>query len=104
MFFKKKKNRKTFSTENAYKNHIVSKKHIESAAKFEKRKETQKTENKTNVENKQSMPKINWKKKLAEAQTEEEVNMVIDEKIKLSRRLEENECLFCDFKGATLDE
>jgi pre-60S factor REI1 len=50
------------------------------------------------------MPKINWKKKLAEAQTEEEVNKVIDEKIKLSRRLEETECLFCDFKGKTLEE
>jgi len=50
------------------------------------------------------MPRINWKKELAEAKTEEEVNMVIDEKIKLSRRLEENECLFCDFKGANLEE
>eukprot|EP00833_Pecoramyces_ruminatium_P005724 jgi/Orpsp1_1/1179756/evm.model.c7180000070662.2 len=96
--------KKTFNTENAYKNHVVSKKHLESVAKFEKRKENKKNENKTNLEKKQSMPRINWKKKLAEAQTEEEVNMVIDEKIKLSRRLEENECLFCDFKGETLDE
>jgi len=71
---------------------------------LKKRKENKKNENKTNLEKKQSMPRINWKKKLAEAKTEEEVNMVIDEKIKLSRRLEENECLFCDFKGANLEE
>ncbi|KAG4098942.1 C2H2 type zinc-finger-domain-containing protein [Neocallimastix lanati (nom. inval.)] len=96
--------KKSFSTENAYKNHVVSKKHLESVAKFEKRKASKKNENKTDLEKKQSMPKINWKKKLAEAQTEEEVNKVIDEKIKLSRRLEETECLFCDFKGKTLEE
>jgi len=95
--------RKSFKNENAFKNHEVSKKHLESVAKFEKRKDN-KNENKTNPENKQSTPKINWKKKLAEAQTEEEVNKVIDEKIKFSRRLEETECLFCDFKGETLDE
>ncbi|ORX48666.1 hypothetical protein BCR36DRAFT_329123 [Piromyces finnis] len=96
--------KKTFNTENAFNNHKVSKKHLENVAKFEKRKSSQKTENKTNLDKKQSMPRINWKKKLAEAQTEEEVNMVIDEKIKLSRRLEEFECLFCDFKGTTLEE
>jgi len=96
--------KKTFNTENAFKNHEVSKKHLENVAKFEKRKESKKNENKTNLNKKQSMPNINWKQKLADAQTEEEVNMVIDEKIKHSRRLEENECLFCDFKGTTFEE
>jgi pre-60S factor REI1 len=93
--------KKSFNTENAYKNHIVSKKHLETSSKFEKRNEER---IKANLQKKQSVPRINWKKKLAEAQTEEEVNKVIDDKIKQSRRLEETECLFCDFKGETLEE
>jgi len=93
--------KKSFNTENAYKNHIVSKKHLETSSKFEKRNEER---IKANLQKKQSAPRINWKKKLAEAQTEEEVNKVIDDKIKQSRRLEETECLFCDFKGETLEE
>jgi len=49
-------------------------------------------------------PKINWKKRFAEAQTDEEFNKILDEKIKLSRKLEETECIFCDFKGETFEK
>ncbi|ORX78291.1 hypothetical protein BCR32DRAFT_282442 [Anaeromyces robustus] len=48
--------------------------------------------------------KINWKKSFSEAKTEEEFQKVLGEKIKLSKKIEENECLFCNFKGQTFEE
>lgn len=99
--------KKIFNTENAFKNHELSKKHIENVANYQKKKAimdsdddvSDLSENENNKE-----PKINWKKRFAEAKTEEEFNKVLDEKIKLSRKLEETECLFCDFKGQNFDE
>lgn len=94
---------KVFNTENAYKNHLVSKKHRENVANFKERKERM-IQRQAKAEKKEPVEKINWKKKLAEASTEEEVNKVIDEKIKMAIKLEETDCLFCDFKGETFDE
>jgi len=99
--------KKVFNTENAYKNHETSKKHIENLANYEKNK-TADTDSdddlSENDNNGTKEPRINWKKRFAEAQTEEEFNKVLDEKIKCSRKLEETECLFCNFKGSTFEE
>jgi len=48
--------------------------------------------------------KINWKKRFAEAKTDEEFNKILEEKIKISKKIEENECLFCNFKGQSFEE
>jgi len=99
--------RKVFNTENAYKNHETSKKHIENLANYEKNKteDTDSDDDLSDDENNTTKePRINWKKRFAEAQTEEEFNKVLDEKIKCSRRLEETECLFCNYKGSTFQE
>jgi len=100
--------RKVFNTENAFKNHELSKKHIENAAKFEKKKALMEDDDSSdlsdNDNNDSKKPKINWKKRFAEAKTEEEFNKVLDEKIKMSRKLEETECLFCDFKGQNFED
>jgi len=99
--------KKVFNTENAFKNHEVSKKHIENVANYKKNKAAMDTDDDLSdlSENENDKePRINWKKRFAEAKTEEEFNKVLDEKIKMSRKLEETECLFCDFKGKTLDE
>jgi len=99
---------KVFNSENAYKNHELSKKHIENAAIFEKNKAMNVVDDSdddlSDDNNDTKEPKINWKKRFAEAQTEEEFNKVLDEKIKASRKLEETECLFCNFKGNTFEE
>ncbi|ORX63938.1 hypothetical protein BCR32DRAFT_134187 [Anaeromyces robustus] len=102
--------KKIFNTENAYKNHEISKKHLENLKiyEFEQNIPTNIDEDDSSDlsdnNNETKEPKINWKKKFAEAQTEEEFNKVLDEKIKLSRKIEETECLFCDFKGQTFEE
>jgi len=106
--------KKIFNTENAYKNHETSKKHIENLkiAEFEKNipmniddnKDDVSSDSSDNNNNETKEPKINWKKKFAEAQTEEEFNKVLDEKIRLSRKIEETECLFCNSKGQTFEE
>jgi len=99
--------KKVFNTENAFKNHELSKKHIENEANYQKRKATMESDDDLsdlpeNENNKET--RINWKKRFAEAKTEEEFNKVLDEKIKMSRKLEETECLFCDYKGQTFEE
>ncbi|ORX52579.1 hypothetical protein BCR36DRAFT_324486 [Piromyces finnis] len=99
--------KKTFNTENAYKNHEISKKHIEKVAKYEKNNELNNDESDDDLSDDNNNPKevkINWKKRFAEAETEEEFNKILDEKIKASKILEETECLFCDFKGNTFEE
>jgi len=101
--------KKTFNSENAFKNHEASKKHIENVANFEKKK-LMKKENDDDDDSSEFSeddtkgPKINWKKRFAEAKTEEEFQKILDEKIKLSRKIEETECLFCNFKGKTFEE
>jgi pre-60S factor REI1 len=101
------KYRKVFNSENAFKNHEISKKHLENAANYEKNKtmDTDDSDDDLSDNNGDTKePKINWKKRFAEAQTEEEFNKVLEEKIKVSRKLEETECLFCNFKGNTFEE
>jgi pre-60S factor REI1 len=99
--------KKVFNSENAFKNHEISKKHLENAANYEKNKtmDTDDSDDDLSDNNGDTKePKINWKKRFAEAQTEEEFNKVLEEKIKVSRKLEETECLFCNFKGNTFEE
>jgi pre-60S factor REI1 len=99
--------KKVFNTENAFKNHELSKKHIENVANYKKSKAAMDTDDDLSdfSENENGKePRINWKKRFAEAKTEEEFNKVLDEKIKMSRKLEETECLFCNFKGKTFEE
>lgn len=94
--------KKEFNAENTYKNHKNSKKHMENVANHKKNKKmnTTHSDNEFSDENSHSKePKINWKKRFEEAKTEEEFNKVLEEKIKASRKLEEAECLFCDYKG-----
>ncbi|KAL6607280.1 C2H2 type zinc-finger-domain-containing protein [Neocallimastix sp. 'constans'] len=99
--------KKVFNTENAYKNHELSKKHMDNVVIFENKKATMNDDSSDLSEDENGNlkePKINWKKRFAEAQTDEEFNKILDEKIKLSRKLEETECIFCDFKGETFEK
>jgi len=99
--------KKSFNSENAYKNHELSKKHIENIALYKNNKHTvDRDEDGSDLsdDNDSKKPKINWKKRFAEAKTEEEFNKILEEKIKLSRKIEETECLFCNFKGNTFEE
>ncbi|KAG4101506.1 hypothetical protein H8356DRAFT_1421939 [Neocallimastix lanati (nom. inval.)] len=99
--------KKVFNTENAYKNHELSKKHMDNVVIFENKKATKNDDSSDLSEDENGNlkePKINWKKRFAEAQTDEEFNKILDEKIKLSRKLEETECIFCDFKGETFEK
>ncbi|KAJ3273971.1 hypothetical protein HDV01_003641 [Terramyces sp. JEL0728] len=87
--------KKEYSSENQYKSHCLSKKHLEKAKNYVPKEKTVKE----NV-----AEKTNWKQKLGEAQTEQEINDILDEKIKNSTRLEETDCLFCTHKSGTFEE
>jgi len=108
---------KTFHNENTLKDHEFSKKHIDNVANYEKNKlnknyistddesgDDLSDDDKQYNDNASKEPKINWKKRFAEAKTDEEFNKILDEKIKTSKKIEENECLFCNFKGQSFEE
>ena len=108
---------KTFHNENTLKDHEFSKKHIENVANYEKNKLNMtyiSTDDESSDDlsdddsqcngNASKEQKINWKKRFAEAKTDEEFNKILEEKIKTSKKIEENECLFCNFKGQSFEE
>ncbi|KAJ3333618.1 hypothetical protein HDU76_006108 [Blyttiomyces sp. JEL0837] len=109
---------KTYSSENAYGNHLTSKKHKESQALWEKRQAdlskaipNSKQETAIKIEGSTSSstaPSINrptnWRIQLAQAKTEQELNQLLDKKIAEAPRLTHNDCLFCNHVSESLDD
>ncbi|KAJ3380404.1 hypothetical protein HDU84_005951, partial [Entophlyctis sp. JEL0112] len=124
---------KTYSSENAFANHLQSKKHKEAVtaaepkkSNFMSKKSTQNnqerqqlkpkhdnidddeddSENEAQASSGSAVPKTNWRIAIAQAQTEESLNAVLDAKIAASQRLDpKSDCLFChSHKSASLEE
>ncbi|KAJ3120604.1 hypothetical protein HK100_012728 [Physocladia obscura] len=115
--------KKSYSSENAYANHLVSKKHKESQVAWDKTQATISFKSVTksskpseatssfSFSSEQEVPqkeqkKMNWRIELASAQTPESLNAVIDAKIAASVHLDPHkDCLFCEsHKSISLEE
>ena len=95
---------KTFGSENALENHSASKKHLRADIKSSDIKSSKQTEMKETLKsveiNKETVTiksvSVEWKKKMAEATTEAEIQDLIDLKMKTATDLlKETDCLFC---------
>ncbi|KAI9347638.1 C2H2 type zinc-finger-domain-containing protein [Obelidium mucronatum] len=111
--------RKTYSTENGYANHLASKKHREAQVAWDKaeasgvRLAKQSANSGTAAaaptaasSSQDAAPKaqIPWRVQLASAQTEDELNAVIDSKIAASIHLDPHQdCLFCTNKSESME-
>ncbi|CAO3619095.1 unnamed protein product [Cunninghamella blakesleeana] len=91
--------RKSFASENQYKNHVQSKKHKENQVKYEAQPKKQQNNENKNVEKEQKLDMT-----FTEETTEEEIMSKIDAKIKAAPKLEEADCLFCSHSSATFEE
>jgi len=96
---------KIFHNENTLKDHKVSKKHRENLSIIQKNKyDSSSDDDESSIDSSSNdsihpkESKINWKKKFAEAKTNDDFNKILQEKIENSKKIEETECLFCDFK------
>ncbi|KAI7901815.1 C2H2 type zinc-finger-domain-containing protein [Cokeromyces recurvatus] len=95
--------RKSFGSTNQYDNHIQSKKHKEVVAKQAAKETSKKTE--TASKGKTTTVKDSpLDLRITDATTEEEINAIIDEKIKSAPRLEETDCLFCTHKSDNFED
>ncbi|KAI8803528.1 C2H2 type zinc-finger-domain-containing protein [Cladochytrium replicatum] len=95
---------KTYSSENAYNNHLQSKRHKEAAAKHEVKKaelagpgETVKDEDETmgTGSTAATQASVSFKRQLANAQTAEEIDALVEKHRATAEKLEETDCIFC---------
>ncbi|KAI8996753.1 C2H2 type zinc-finger-domain-containing protein [Pilobolus umbonatus] len=94
--------RKSFGSSNQYENHLQSKKHKETASKQELKKETK--EVLAQKSNSKNPHRQEIEMTVPENATEEEINALIDEKIKAAPRLNETDCLFCSHTSETFED
>ncbi|KAI9478854.1 MAG: C2H2 type zinc-finger-domain-containing protein [Benjaminiella poitrasii] len=94
--------RKSFGSPNQYDNHVQSKKHKEMVAKQANNSVTNKKETKQPETTSSKETPLDLR--ITDATTEEEMNAIIDEKIKSAPRLEETECLFCTHVSDTFED
>ena len=89
--------KKSFASENAYKNHLNSKKHREMAGLCVIAHTSEASE----YSYKES---IDWRDRLLNAQTEQEVENILAQKKLASVQLTELDCLFCPHKSTCFEE
>ncbi|KAJ3111285.1 hypothetical protein HDU96_005820 [Phlyctochytrium bullatum] len=124
---------KTYSSDNAYENHLISKKHKEAVKEYEKKKgkptkapssasrntapetnepDTESTDipsssssSASHAPKASSKPSIPWRVQLARAKDEEEFGKILDQKIASAPRLDPNcDCLFCTHRSSSLED
>ena len=88
---------KTFKTENHYKNHLASRKHLNSM-------EAPVKVGPVRIDPAEKPLEKNWKNLLVNAETEEEIIQILEEKEKAALKLCELDCLFCSEKSQSLDD
>ncbi|KAF9918876.1 hypothetical protein BX616_004828 [Lobosporangium transversale] len=97
--------RKSYSSDNAYQNHLVSKKHKEMEAKIKANprpeKKKQPVDEESDIDSITS--KITVDLSVTDDTTLEEMNEIMDKKIESAIRLEPTDCLFCTEKAETFE-
>ncbi|KAI1299681.1 hypothetical protein EDD11_006443 [Mortierella claussenii] len=94
--------RKSFSSENAYQNHVASKKHKEMEAKF-KANPPVIVEKPTKSDVESITSKMTVDLSVTDETTQEEMEEIMDKKIESAVRLEPTDCLFCTEKAETFE-
>ncbi|KAJ3104743.1 hypothetical protein HDU97_008922 [Phlyctochytrium planicorne] len=120
---------KTYSSENAYANHLTSKKHKEALDAYNKAggessKPKRTTSDASSANNSSSTtaatassssapalepivstkPAIPWRVQLAQAKDEADLERILDAKIAAAPKLEPTDCLFCTSRSSTVEE
>ncbi|KAF9185237.1 hypothetical protein BGZ51_002761 [Haplosporangium sp. Z 767] len=97
--------RKSYSSENAYQNHLVSKKHKEMEAKLKANPRPQKpvVEKPTKSDVESITSKMTVDMSVTDETTQEELEEIMDKKIESAVRLELTDCLFCTEKAETFE-
>ncbi|RKP20236.1 hypothetical protein ROZALSC1DRAFT_12959 [Rozella allomycis CSF55] len=99
--------KKSFSSDNAYQNHMQSRKHKEVNIKHTAMMEASEAGSVVESTVASTTPRLTeryWIKKFEDARTEEELTMIVEEKAKAARVLEIEECLFCNHKSENLED
>ncbi|KAI8910840.1 C2H2 type zinc-finger-domain-containing protein, partial [Gorgonomyces haynaldii] len=89
--------RKKFQNESTFENHQKSKKHIELMKNYVPPSEVSSDTRSVNEHR-------NWKQMLSEAKNEDEVNEILAQKMKETKRLTEQDCLFCHNLAPSFEE
>ncbi|KAG0000626.1 hypothetical protein BGZ80_001338 [Entomortierella chlamydospora] len=97
--------RKSYSSENAYQNHLVSKKHKETEAKLKAnpRPAAAVVEKPTKSDVESITSKVTVDLTITDETTQEELEELMDKKIESAVRLELTDCLFCTEKAETFE-
>lgn len=95
--------RKSYSSENAYQNHIASKKHKEMEAKLKANPRPLKVEKPTKSDVESITSKMTVDLSVTDETTQEELEEIMDKKIETAVRLESTDCLFCPEKTETFE-
>ncbi|KAF9105372.1 hypothetical protein BGX27_009656 [Mortierella sp. AM989] len=95
--------RKSYSSENAYQNHLVSKKHKETEAKLKANPRPAPVEKPTKSDIESITSKITVDLSITDETTQEELEELMDKKIETAVRLELTDCLFCTEKAETFE-
>ncbi|KAF9365575.1 hypothetical protein BGX34_009401 [Mortierella sp. NVP85] len=99
--------RKTYSSENAYQNHLASKKHKETEAKLKANPRPTKqpaVEKPTKSDVESITSKVTVDLSITDETTQEELEELMDKKIEAAVRLELTDCLFCTEKAETFEK
>ncbi|KAJ3208299.1 hypothetical protein HDU67_006813 [Dinochytrium kinnereticum] len=98
---------KTYSTENAFSNHLTSKKHkeiIDLLHNKDAHSISVIAPLSTSPPSADSKPSIPWRIQLAQAKDDEEFDRILQLKFAQSPKLCSTDCLFCPLRSSTLDE
>ncbi|KAG0359310.1 hypothetical protein BGZ54_010012 [Gamsiella multidivaricata] len=96
--------RKSYSSENAYQNHLASKKHKEMEAKLKANPRPAKSVEKPTKSDVESITsKMTVDLSVTDETTQEELEEIMDKKIETAIRLEPTDCLFCTEKTETFE-
>jgi pre-60S factor REI1 len=90
--------KKSFASENSYKNHLNSKKHKELEQALEQASEASYKTSEAYSEVSYKNHSIDWRERLLTAQTESEIEQILVQKKQAAVRLTEYDCLFCNDK------
>jgi pre-60S factor REI1 len=96
--------RKSYSSKNAYENHLASKKHKETEAKLKANPRPAKAVEKPTKSDVESIAsKMTVDLSVTDETTQEEMEEIMDKKIETAVRLELTDCLFCTEKADTFE-
>lgn len=96
--------RKSYSSKNAYENHLASKKHKETEAKLKANpRPVVKVEKPVKSDVESITSKMTVDLSVTDETTQEELEEIMDKKIETAVRLELTDCLFCTEKAETFE-